>query len=336
MPGVAYSYSDEQLRVVANLAQHYDAWLEAERDAAALPYGMHWKTATGREYLYQTIDRRGNASSLGPRSVETEAILDRFRDAKEDAALRTKGARIKLIEDCRLYRSLRLPRIASAAAEILREADRRRLLGTLIMVVGTNAMPAYALEANGPIADAPDTTDNFDLAWIAGETEASVDMPLWAMLHAVDPTYTVNTEKPFQARNRKAYEVELLVAPSRQAGLYRRDRPKPVALPEQEWLLGGRPVNHVVIGQDGSPARIVAPDPRLFALQKLWMADQEKRNPIKRPEDLRQGIALLNAVESAMPHYPLDEAFEAELPDELRQGYNRWKAQRPEPVRPRW
>jgi hypothetical protein len=156
------------------------------------------------------------------------------------------------------------------------------------------------------------------------------------MLKAVDGTYTVNTERPFQARNAAAYEVELLAAPSRIGTLPKRDQPRPVPLEEQEWLLLGRSVDHVVVARDGSPARLVVPDPRWFALQKLWMSDQEKRNPLKRPKDRKQGTALLNAISEVMPQYPLDEAFHARIPAELRPFYNAWRAVAPPPPSPRW
>lgn len=335
MSEAVHTFSDEQLRVIANLEQHYDAWLDAERAVRRLPYGMHWKTVSGRDYLYRVLDRAGNANSLGPRSDATDAEYERYRAEKQDLKDRIDGARSKLLDDSRLYRALRLPRIASAAAAILREADRCGLLGASVMVIGTNAMPAYAIEAGGRIGDAPDTTDDFDLAWIS-ETSEGADRPLWAMLHAVDSTYTVNTEKPFQARNRDAYEVEILVAPSRIGGMQRKDRPKPVALPEQEWLLRGDRVNRVVIGQDGAPARIVAPDPRWYALQKLWMSEQAKRNAVKRPKDRRQGIALMNAVQAAMPHFPLGSAFEAALPPELKPHFDRWKTDSAPAQAARW
>jgi hypothetical protein len=147
------------------------------------------------------------------------------------------------------------------------------------------------------------------------------------MLKAVDSTFAVNGERDFQARDARAYEVEILVARSRAAALAGRDQPWPVPLPEQEWLLLGRSVDQVIGCRDGSPARIVAPDPRLFPLHKLWMATQAKRNPLKRPKDRRQGLALLDAVAEAMLHYPLDAAFEAELPDELAPHYEEWREQ---------
>src|SRR3546814_7776461 len=85
-----------------------------------------------------------------------------------------------------------------------------------------------------------------------------------------------------------------------------------------------------VVARDGSPARIVAPDPRWFALHKLWMSAQAKRNPLKRPKDAKQGTALLDAVAEAMPQFPLDAAFAAELPDELAPHYAAWESRRPE------
>ena len=218
MPSAVLRFSDEQLRVATNLAQHYAAWMEAERAAMAQPYGMQWKTSSGRRYLYEILDRHGNGKSLGPGSPANEERIEEYRARKVELAAVTAGSRVKIAEDSRLWRALRLPRLASPAAAILREADRRGILGDLVMVVGTNAMPAYALEAGGAIREAPDTTDDFDMAWIAEQGPAG-DRPVWDTLKAVDPTYTVNTERPFQARNRAAYEVEMLVAPSRAAAV---------------------------------------------------------------------------------------------------------------------
>jgi hypothetical protein len=183
-------------------------------------------------------------------------------------------------------------------------------------------MAAYAIEAAGTFRDVPDETEDFDLAWVAEEPEDGTQ--LWDMLKAVDPTFTINTEREFQARNAKAYEVELLVAPSRVETLAGKDRPRPVPLPEQEWLLPGRRVDQVVPCRDGSPARIVAPDPRWFALHKLWLGAQAKRNPLKRRKDTVQGAALLDAVAEAMPHYSLGHEFVNSLPDELVPYWEEW------------
>lgn len=317
-------FSDEQLRTTLNLRQRYEVWIEAERVLASLPYDLRPKTVDGKVYLYEITNRTGNGRSLGRLNDELEFRLRAYREEKQTAQARRDGARPLLEESARLYRTLRLPLLSSGAGPILQECDRRKLLGSHLLVVGTNAMAAYAIEAASSIA-APDETEDFDLAWSALENEESETL-LWDMLKAVDSTFTVNTERTFQARNAKAYEVEILVAPSRATTMGKSDRPRPVPLPEQEWLLLGRPVDQVVVCRDATPVRIVAPDPRWFALQKLWMSDKEKRNPLKRPKDRKQGIALLNAVREAMPQYPLDAAFESEIPEELLPWYQSWKS----------
>jgi hypothetical protein len=331
-------FSDEQLRNIINLRQRYEVWMDAEQKLYALPYDLRRKTVSGGDYLYEIFDRSGNGKSLGPWSDAHQARFDSYRVEKAEAKIRQNGARAVLEESARLYRALRLPLLSSEAGPICREADRRGLMGTHLLVVGTNAMAAYALEASGSILEAPDETEDFDLAWIAqmDQEEDTAEARVWDMLKAVDSTFTINTERDFQARNARAYEVELLVAPSRADTLAAKDRPRPIPLPEQEWLLLGRPVDHIVGCRDGSPARLVVPDPRYFALHKLWMADQTKRNPLKRPKDRKQGFALLNSVAEVMPQYPLDAAFEETLPPELLPQFQSWRVQQVSVTTTKW
>lgn len=320
-------FSDEQARVLINLRQRYEVWIEAERALARLPYDLRRKTIGGRAYLYEILGRSGNGRSLGAWDDEKAGQFELYRSDKAALKARREGARSALGESSRLARALRLPLLSSAAGPILREADRRGLLGNQLLVVGTNCIAAYAQEAAGTITGAPEETEDFDLAWMAEKQASSAE--LWEMLKAVDPTFTINSERDFQARNASAYEVELMVAPSRAGTMARIDRPRPIPLPEQEWLLLGHPVDQVVPCRDGSPARIVAPDPRWFALHKLWLAEQAKRNPLKRPKDRKQGLALLDTVAEAMPHYALDDEFAAGIPGELLPMWQSWQSRRP-------
>lgn len=315
-------FSAEQERALINMRQRYEAWIEAERELYAMPYDLRRKKVGEYEYLYEIFDRNGNGKSLGPWDEEKLTRLEEYKSAKATHKERRDGARDALGESSRIARALRLPMISADAGPILREADKRSLLGSHLLVVGTNAMAAYSLEAAGAFRDVPDETEDFDLAWAADEPEDGTQ--LWDMLKAVDSTFTINSEREFQARNAKAYEVELLVAPSRVATLARKDRPRPVALHEQEWLLPGRRVDQVVPCRDGTPARIVAPDPRWFALHKLWLGAQAKRNPLKRRKDTVQGAALLEAISQAMPHYPLDDEFVDGLPSDLVPYWDEW------------
>lgn len=336
-------FNDEQRRVALNLTQFFGAWMDARRALESLKYGYAWKKVSGREYLYRIQDRAGNARSEGPRSAETEATYDRFQDNKAAAQAREAGARAQIRIASAIYRRLKMPVISTQAARILREADLRGMLGTSLMVIGTNAMAAYELEAGVFVARGLAGTEDFNLAWTGGTalgllppSQAVQQHSVLGMLKAVDTTYTVNVERTFQARNAAAYEIELCIAPSRAEAYPSSERLRPIPMPEQEALLLGQTVDHVVCGLDGSPARIVAPDPRYFALHKLWLSAQSKRTPAKKPKDAAQGKALLDAVAQFMPQYPLDEGFAATLPEALQPLYAAWLPTRPPASDPAW
>jgi hypothetical protein len=325
---MTYKLDDEALRLIANLEQRYAGWIDAER--LLVPGRLTWKTISGKDYLYRIINGQGDGRSLGPRSAATEAQWHAAQAARHT----TDTLWPTLLRDSALYRALRLPRIASAAAQLLREFDRHALLGTSLLVVGTNAMAAYEIEAQSRFAFAAgvDSTADFDVTWVAAEPRqttltaiGAAPRTLLEVMKRVDSTYTINTERTFQIRNSEGYEVELLLPKSLERALPRNETLQPIALPEQDWLLPGRRIEHVVCGLDGQPCRLIVPDPRYFALHKLWLAQKPTRNPLKRPKDEKQGMLLLSAIAQHMPHYALDEAFRDALPPELVPHLDHWR-----------
>lgn len=324
-------FTDEQSRALGNLAQHYDNWLSYCRRFKPLPYGMAWKRIAGNDYLYELRDRLGNGTSLGPRSAANEARFEAFRREKDDLKERIRSTWERIEETSAICRALRVPLLNKHAAQALARFDVNGALGSMILVAGTNAMPAYSIEANQRLVEGGDlSTDDCDLLWAAGGTTLVVLEPVKSILQTlkeVDETYTVNEERPFQIRNRAAYEVEVLVPPSKRATLPKQDRIRPANMPEIEWLLPGTAIDHVVPALGGGAARVVAPDPRWFALQKLWLSQQQKRNRLKAPKDRRQAEALLEAsARGHLPRHRLSEDFVAQLPAELRGVWDDWAA----------
>lgn len=316
-------FTDEQLRTIINLEQHYEVWSEADRALSRLPYGFKWKSANGREYLYEMHDRRGNGKSHGLRSEETERLYCNYRTKKEELIERRNRSSVTLDQTCRVYRALRLPLLSAEAAKLLRKADQRRLLGTHLMMVGADAMIAYALEMRGGIGGAFDRTGTLDLA-VLGKEPKNRSTPVWSLLKAADRTYTVKPKASFQARNAKGYTIQLAVAPS--LAVVQTDKPLPVRKPEQEWLLLGKRVSRVAVARDGSPARVVAPDPRWYALHSLWLADHGEGIPEDvRSKHRRRGEALLAGIPRLLPTHSLsDPGFLEMMPLGLRSLYDRY------------
>ncbi|HVT30653.1 MAG TPA: GSU2403 family nucleotidyltransferase fold protein [Lacipirellulaceae bacterium] len=315
-------YTPEQLRVLEDLAVAYDASLDATRRLDQLGPILQWRELNGVDYLYE---RRGAhwTTSRGRRSAATEAMYQADADARSALNECRRGTGSRLNELSALYRALRLPRLPPVIGKICREADRRGLLGTSLMIVGTNAMPAYEVEAQVRFADGLTATHDCHLAWVRRTQLAAVGgtasgpKPVFALLKNVDPSFTVNLERPFLARDSHGYEVELLTSPTSAKTLPDSEDLRPVPLPEQEWLLNGRQVSHVVFDQDNLPMRLVVPDPRWMALHKLWISEKRQRNPKKVEKDREQGKRLAIAVTSFMRAFPVDAEFRAMVPAEL-------------------
>ena len=316
------TFDDEQNRAIGNLRTYYDQWVSAARDVdGAYKGSMRWKTIGGHQYLYHRITNTPLVEpSLGRRSPATEQRMIAFQRGKADAIARHDRALAETTRFAKVARALGLGLTPSQAARLLRHFDRKSMLGNLLLVVGTIAMSAYEVEAGMRIFDGFDATQDFDLTWRgidALQIQSTRPISLLGALREVDPLYTKNTERSFQAVSGK-YEVEILAAPSTLASFPKNDLVPIAGMVEQEWLLLGRPVRHVISATDGTPAPIVAPDPRWMALHKLWLSQKPRRQSAKRPKDQAQGLLLLRAVLEAMPNYPIDDEFVAETPPELK------------------
>lgn len=305
-------FDDPSLRAIIDLRDAYEASKEIWREHDAHEGSMQWRNRGDRQYLYH---RRGSVEhSLGARSVETEAAYERFRARKAEIRQMLADTQPDLRRAAAVYVAMGLPVIDSWTAKLSQHLDRAGLMGHQVMVVGTNAMPAYQIEAQQRTGQRMHATRDVDLTWCGGAD----DPVLWPSLREFAPDITLNQERPFQARTSARREIELLTAPSKFKAAANEPF-KTVPLPEQEWLLKGDPLRHVVAGLDRTPAAIVVPDPRWFALQKAWLSEKPERDPLKRPKDRAQSERLWAWLcDGRMPRYPLDIAFRDNVPVELR------------------
>lgn len=114
--------SDEDLRIVANTGQFYEALLLAMRDAQAVPERMSWKKVSGADYLCEWRHAAGQPKSRGRRGAETEALFSRFTSEHVAADERIAPISVRMASSLAQYRALRLPQIMELPARILRGA----------------------------------------------------------------------------------------------------------------------------------------------------------------------------------------------------------------------
>ena len=207
--------------------------------------------------------------------------------------------------------------------------NRSGLLGRNIIVVGTHSLYAYEAAAGVRFDSSVMETTDMDMLWEArSRLTLAADVRgagLIGLLRQADRTFEQAGARSFRAVNRAGFMVDLLKPLPKD--VLRDDLRKTVGDENDllavetrnlAWLLSARKFHQMAIGQDGFPVPFVVPDPRLFALHKLWLAEQGDREPIKKGRDRAQGEAVLSLVLERLPHYPLDSQVLKGLPVAVR------------------
>jgi len=285
--------------------------------------GMHWKKSKGREYLFRTRDRYGYGKSLGPRSPETEKIIAEFRRGKQQTKERLASLGSRLKEQSRFCKAALIQRVPRVVTSILRLLEQHSMLGRNIMVIGTNSL--YAFEAAGGVffENPIMATKDMDLLWdtrgrlsLVTDTD-SVRAGLMGILRKADRSFEPSSTNKFRAINRNGYMVDLIKSIPKPIW---KDEPISIGGPDDlvaaeirnlQWLISSPKFSQIVIGEDGFPAAMVTPDPRVFALHKLWLSEQDDREPVKKRRDKNQALAVFQLVIQYLPQYQFN-------PDELR------------------
>lgn len=309
--------SNAQAKTVIDAEQAFEAYRDAVDKFAAYQGGMHWKTVKGRDYLYRTFDRNGNAKSLGPRSRETEAVQQVFVQRKAELKDRVDTLAERLNIQQKVNVAFRVGHIPNEVADVCIALNRLRLMGTNFMVIGTNAMHVYsAMTGTRFDSDVMATTD-VDLLWnhksklsLVATTELK-HQGLLGLLKRADKSFEIRAGQSFRAVSKSGLMVDLIrqmpsppwrsepdkLAESTASDLVATD------IWNMKWMLGAPKITQCVIAVDGRVLNMTCPDPRAFALFKLWLAQSDERDPRKKGRDLSQALEVIRLIEDKLPHY---------------------------------
>lgn len=328
------SYDDldgEQARQIINAEQAFEAY-RATRDELKHRFAgsMAWKTIAGGAYLYR--GHRGIWKSLGPRTPETEKTLIGFRAGRLRTRARMTSLAKRLDRMAAVNRALDLGRVPVIAARVLRALSDAHLTDTAIVTVGTNALYAYERMAGVQIADAILETNDIDFLYDARASLKLLAPDVAAtgvagLLRKIDQSFEIIGKDGFRATNRDGYIVDLITPASKDPMMSRgrkrigsaTDDLMAVEIEGLNWLVNAPKITEAVMDQRGYPAPMIAPDPRAFALHKLWLSKREDRNPLKRRRDEAQAKLIAGLVTSRLPHLRFDDPALAALPRALRE-----------------
>jgi len=312
-----HEMNDDQRRIYVDAAQLHEAYMDAFSKSRAYRGGMHWKKVKGKQYLFRSLDRYGYGKSLGPRSKETESTYHEFHKNKKHVQARLKQLKKKLKEQARFCRAARIGRVPRIVTAILRLLEQHQLLGHNLQIVGTNALYAYETRAGVFLERGLLATQDMDVLWgIRPKLRLfaidDVDNEgLLSILRKADRSFELPSNKSFRAVNQAGYMVDLikpepksvLITEGRQVGSV--DDLMAAEIKNLQWLISAPKFEQIVIGEDGFPAVMVVPDPRAFAVHKLWLSNQIDREAVKKNRDHSQALAVSRLIFQYMPEFKI-------------------------------
>ena len=312
--------SGDQRREFVNTQQRFDVFLDAHNRSDGYRGSMIFSTVGGSDYLvrsyYDPKSGSRRQKSLGPRDVANERVKAQFDAGRHEATERLSAARQSIERQAGINRVLGLERVPTLSARIVRALDTAHLLGHGLRVVGTHALYAYEAAAGVRFSTDVTATEDIDLLFDARASliflaeEDIGERSLLGLLRRVDRSFERGRET-FKASNRDGFVVDL-IRPMRNPP-WREERSS-VAEPETDldavqiegliWNENAPAFRAVTIDQRGFPLRIVAPDPRAFAVHKLWLSQRLDRDPVKKMRDAAQAKAVATLVTRSLPHLP--------------------------------
>lgn len=302
---------DDARRQYIDARASFEALEAAEAQAATVRGGMYWKTTNGTDYLVRTS--AGNAQkSLGPRSVETEAMFAAFTARKATAQARVKDLSDTLTRHQRMNRALFVGRTPTIVIDILNMLHRSGI-AEHFTVVGAHALYAYEAAAGVRVESSAVATRDVDLLWdtrkhLKFTTQLKrLDSSMLALLRKVDKTFILIDDQLYTAVNSKGFEVDIL---RREA---KEQDPHPVKLSDAEedfWVVQVRNAEHLVsaprfsamvVGTTGHMARMNTVHPMAFVGFKRWLAQRPDRDPLKTSRDQLQADTVEQLVNEYLP-----------------------------------
>ncbi len=321
--------TNEQRRQTIDSHQVHEAfWSASDELRRRFDGSMRWVTRKGHDYLHR---KRGTQErSLGPRGADTERRYEAFTHGRERCRADVEGLSTRLDQMAPVNRALNLGRVPKLTARILRMLDHQRLLGTHLLVVGTNALFAYEARAGVHVPSELLATQDADLLWdVRSRVELLVPevrrRGVLALLQKVDHSFRKRGGRDFRAFNRDGFVVDL-IRPLDERVMNAKDRCTigesdddlhGVPIEGLKWLLNVPRFEAVAMAEDGYAVRLVTVDPRAFALHKLWVAGRQDRDPLKRPRDRAQARAAADLARRWLGLGLDDEALSG-LPREVR------------------
>lgn len=320
--------SGEKARQIIDTEQVYLAWKAGSRELAARYAGsMAFKTVGKHQYLYRKA--RKAWKSLGPRNGETEKAFEAFHAGRQTLRDTVASLASRLNELAAINRAMGLGRVPLIAARILRAIDSANLMGSALDIAGTHCLFAYERMAGVHIDSQLIATGDIDLLLDRRTSlrllATHVPPDGWIdRLKSVDQSFRLLSKGSYRAVNKDGFFVDLITPQSADpikpigSDLIQGTDLTPVEIDGLKWLVNSPKIEVTVLDGRGFPLMMSVPDPRSFALHKIWISEREDRDPLKQGRDRDQAFLVGELIATHLPHLSFEDPALNAPPLELR------------------
>jgi hypothetical protein len=259
----------EQRRHLEDVREFWESWAPMTKRREDLAGALAWKTVKDRQYLVRYWHDRDTGekrmTSLGARSPETEAAKAKFEQERleVDASLGRLKQRLELL--ARVGRALRVGRLETPAADVLREVWLADVLGNGLMIAGSAAIHLYEASASVLVPQAIVPSGDLDLM-ILDRDAGDLD-DLQRIIRRADKSFRRVGDMSFT--NADGFRVDMF-ARDQVRRFYSRLN---LLTDDQHCVVGEAfdlpPVHAVGVARDGLPVPMAGLDPRSFSLLKF-------------------------------------------------------------------
>jgi len=329
-------YSARQAKEISNTEQKFAQLREIEQKARSFKGTMTYRKTKGHNYLVRWFydeERKENsarrtAKVMGRKSPEMDQLLDYFQKGRKAARMRAKNLRRDLDAQARINREVGIGRVPELSAKILRAFERSGIGANRMKVVGTHALYVYEMLAGVILHEDITGTEDIDLLLDAREElkflidDGPDDERLISVLRTADRSFE-RTNRPYRAVNRDGFLVDFIKPEGKvpwqdDVLVTKIEDMQPSPIQGLSWLVNAKSVQVTVIDQKGQPLRMSAPDPRAFAIHKLWLTTRPTRDPIKKGRDLLQAAILASMLYHHLPEqFPWKKSELRSIPSEI-------------------
>ncbi len=307
-------YNNDQRKAYSNTELTYTTYLELfHKYNKSFRYKMGYNTADNKEYLYRECYDTKKRISLGRRSEETELIIKKFKEQKQELKESLKKYKELLKKQLRICRFEKISRVPAVLANLLRAINEYGL-DDKVIIIGTNALYSYEARCGVFMEDEHLATYDIDI-FNKRETKISVALKnklpqktLKAILQETDKSFSKSNEAPYRFFNNDGVVVEIITPMTNKETA--QDEFSGVLNLEIEgikWLRSSELYKVMVVGENGICANMTTIKPLEYAVYKYWLGKHERKDYMKRERDMSQSILITRLINEYMPNIEIEE-----------------------------